>query len=606
MNIGGASLNQVPLDWNTNQKNILEAISLAKKQKVDLLCLPELCITGYGCEDWFLSDWIYEKAMKVLIDLVPYCENIGVFIGLPIMVSGKRHNATCFIANKKIEGFYAKQFLANDGIHYEKRWFTPWKKGRVQWLRNGNEAYRVGEMLFEYNGKKIGVEICEDAWHDNRPGLRYYHKEVDVLVNPSASHFALGKTIIRDELVVNASNKFECQYVYANLSGNEAGRAIYDGEILIANKGKLIAKNELLKFAHVQLVHTNTPKLANAQSEEIEFEKAVTLGLFDYLRKSKSNGFVLSLSGGADSSCCATMVYLMVKRAVGEMGEEWVKQILGLKNESDDIKQIVQQLLITAYQGTVNSSHETLNSAKELAKEIGAVFHDWKIDEVVNQNIQTIEKAINQKLTWQHHDITLQNVQARSRSPIIWMLANLYNSLLLTTSNRSEGDVGYTTMDGDTSGSIAPIAGIDKDFIRKWLVWAEKEHGINSLQHVNNLQPSAELRPSDKKQSDEDDLMPYLVMKEIEILAIQFKKSPIEVFQILKNTKLIEKYDAIALRQYILKFFRLWSRNQWKRERLAPSFHLDEFNVDPKTWCRFPILNGGFSEELKQLEKLSL
>ena len=179
-------------------------------------------------------------------------------------------------------------------------------------------------------------------------------------------------------------------------------------------------------------------------------------------------------------------------------------------------------------------------------------------------------------------------------------MANIKRSILLTTSNRSEGDVGYATMDGDTSGSLAPLAGIDKPFILQWLRWAESNLEQSGLQEVNRLTPTAELRPADRSQTDEVDLMPYAVLHDIELLVIHQRKSPMEVYVQLKG-----QYDPPMLKLWIQKFFRLWSANQWKRERFAPSFHFDDFNVDPRSWCRFPILSGGFDEELKELSKVS-
>ncbi len=257
--------------------------------------------------------------------------------------------------------------------------------------------------------------------------------------------------------------------------------------------------------------------------------------------------------------------------------------------------------MTTAYQGTVNSSKETLESAKLLAESIGAAFYSWEISEEVASYTKKIETALERKLTWEKDDIALQNIQARARSPIIWMLANIQNSLLLTTSNRSEGDVGYATMDGDTSGSLSPIAAVDKHFLLGWLKWAEKTLGYGGLSRVNALTPTAELRPLEKNQTDEEDLMPYPVIAEIERLAIRDKRSPVDIYLILKEELNLHPKQ---LKKYIVKFFQLWSRNQWKRERIAPSFHLDEFNVDPKTWYRFPILSGGYKEELKELETM--
>ena len=264
-------------------------------------------------------------------------------------------------------------------------------------------------------------------------------------------------------------------------------------------------------------------------------------------------------------------------------------------------KEAVRQLLTTAYQGTKNSSDATFQAAESLAHSIGAQFHHWGIDDEVTSYKNKIENALGRPLTWEQDDIALQNIQARSRSPIIWLLANVKQSILLTTSNRSEGDVGYATMDGDTSGSLAPIAGIDKPFLLQWLKWAESSQGYSGLHHVNNLQPTAELRPQERAQTDEKDLMPYAILLEIEKLAIRDRKPPVDVYKILLTQNIA---SAEQLKKHIHKFFTLWSINQWKRERIAPSFHLDDFNVDPRSWCRFPILSGSFRQELEELKNL--
>ncbi|HWZ21943.1 MAG TPA: hypothetical protein VNW06_04775, partial [Cytophagaceae bacterium] len=479
-------------------------------------------------------------------------------------------------------------------------------------------TYNIGDVLYEVEGIKIGFEICEDAWRPQRPGFRHQQKGAQLILNPSASHFAFNKSVIRYDLVIGGSKKFNCTYIYADLLGNEAGRMIYDGEVLIAHQGKLIQRNDRLSFKNVNLVYadinfqsgetSHTPLVHDDLEKEYEFWEATSLGLFDYMRKSKSKGFVLSLSGGADSSACAVMVSEMVKKGLKELGvekfiikggiEELINptEIIALPFE-EQVRCIMNKILVCAYQGTVNSGDDTFQSAEELAKSIGATFYHWPVTEEVKSYTGKIEHAIGRKLTWETDDITLQNIQARSRSPIIWMLANINRALLITTSNRSEGDVGYATMDGDTSGSIAPIAGVDKHFIRSWLLWAEEKMGQTGLRFVNALTPTAELRPVERTQTDEKDLMPYSVLVEIERLAIKERKSPKVVFEELKK-KNVE--DSELLRFHIKKFYTLWTRNQWKRERIAPSFHIDDFNVDPRSWCRFPILSGGFEEELKE------
>ncbi len=609
LKIGGACLNQIPMDWDNNLGNILTAISKAKEDGIKILCLPELAITGYGCEDMFLSEWVPNKALEKLPEIIEHTQGISVAVGLPLIFDNKLYNTVCYIKDKKPLAFYAKQKLANDGVHYEPRWFSAWPSGETASVEFLGESVPLGHLTVKDWDLTIGFEICEDAWRTDRPGCHLINEDVDLFLNPSASHFAFGKAEYRENLVVESSRLLNCTYLYANLLGNESGRMIYDGDILIAQGGSLKARNGRLSYKNINLLATDidfddsekTLKAIKPDSKRAidEFGQAASLALFDYLRKSKSKGFVLSLSGGADSGCIATLVAEMVRRGTEELGENGFKEKLRLPLETGGRKKLVNQLLTTAYQGTQNSSSETLESARSLAEGIGARFFQWEIDNEVCEYTKTIEKALDRKLSWDTDDIALQNIQARARSPVIWMLANISGSLLLSTSNRSEGDVGYATMDGDTSGSISPIAAVSKRFILEWLQYAEKELGYTGLKMVNSMQPTAELRPTTMHQTDEKDLMPYANLLAIEKLAVREKRSPTEVYEALKE----EYKDKNLLKDHIKRFFSLWSINQWKRERIAPSFHLDDFNIDPRTWCRFPILSSGFKDELKALEE---
>ena len=604
VNIAGASLNQTPIHWKNNFENICEAIKKAKNENVNILCLPELAITGYGCEDLFLTDWVKQKAMDILFEIVPLTSQIAIAVGLPIQFENKTYNALCFIADGIIKGFYLKQKLARTGIHYEPRWFENWQKTQKKSIELRNKTYPIGHIIVEYEGIKIAFEICEDAWNTDRPALALKEK-VDVILNPSASHFAFGKSKFREQLVIQSSKLLNCIYLYSNLLGNEAGRVIYDGDIIIAQKGKLIGKNRRFSFKNVQLfsVTTSIKKTVSPihvcqdfETPNEEFSQVAPLALFDYLRKSASKGFVLSLSGGADSSAVATLVSLMVKNGLGELGKESFEQKIGISLKATSEKGITQQLLTTVYQATQNSSDETFVSAKKLSEDLGSKFYHWNIDDLIHTYQKTIEHAIERPLTWEVDDTVLQNIQARTRSPIIWMLANLNKALLLATSNRSEGAVGYATMDGDTSGSIAPLAGVSKSFILQWLQYAEHSIGVKGLKYVNRLVPTAELRPPARQQTDESDLMPYDILLKIEQEAIINKKSPQQIYETINN-----EVDGEQLKVYIKKFFLLWSRNQWKRERYAPSFHFDDYNIDPRSYYRFPILSGNFTEELAML-----
>ena len=607
LKIAGAALNQTPIAWDHNTSNILRAIKMAEGQKADLLCLPELCLSGYGCEDLFLSEWLSAQAWKALTNILPHIGDMIVCIGLPIRLNGSTYNGVCVAHKKTMLGITLKQNLARDGVHYEPRWFEPWPSGTIAEIEHGGEKIQVGDLVYECKGVVFGFEICEDAWRQIRPAAQLCQRGVDLILNPSASHFALGKSPSREKLVKESSTRYQCVYGYVNLLGNEAGRMIYDGDILFAREGKIIQRNPRLSFASCvvqacEIDFENPTTLPIGPGEETqdkneEFAQATTLALFDYLRKSKSKGFVLSLSGGADSACCAVLVAEMVRRASRQLGWKEFTQALDLS--ATDEKEAIHQLLTCAYQATRNSSSHTFEAAQKLALSLSAAFYHWQIDDEVEGYKAKIENALGRPLTWEQDDIALQNIQARSRSPIVWLLANVKNCILLSTSNRSEGDVGYATMDGDTSGGLAPIAGIDKPFIRQWLKWAEKELSYPGLHAVNNLQPTAELRPAEQAQTDESDLMPYDLLVAIEKLAIRDRKPPVEVYMLLSN-----HFEAIPLKSGIQKFFRLWAVNQWKRERLAPSFHLDDLNIDPRSWCRFPILSGNFQQELSQLDRI--
>lgn len=647
--VAAAALNQTPLDWDGNQARIVEAIRMAREQGVAVLCLPELCIPGYGCEDAFFSRGTILESWRILQELLPETKGMVVALGLPIMHRAANYNAVCLVADGHIVGLVGKRFLAGDGIHYEPRWFKGWPAGKfVQWEHDGH-SYPLGDQIFEVGGLRIGFEICEDAWVPNRPGVELASQGVDVICNPSASHFAFGKHEVRKQIVIGASRSFGAAYVYSSFIGNEAGRVIYDGECMIAASGHLIAEGPRLGYDDVYLtsavidvdlarmIHARRtagpavddnlrritrfdtqlpvadlppqeplPAPAWPDDKREEFSRAVALGLFDYLRKSRSRGFVVSLSGGADSAAVAYLVHLMVTLATQELGVAATCARLGLPEDSCTTpRAIVRALLTCVYQATANSSDTTRNAARAVAEAVGAEFLEFDVDPLVRAYVRTVEGAIGRELGWKSDDIALQNIQARARAPGVWLLANLRGALLLATSNRSEAAVGYATMDGDTCGGLSPIAGIDKAFLRQWLRWVELEGpaGVGptpALRAVNVQAPTAELRPAGAKQTDEDDLMPYPILDVIERAAIRDKLAPKEVYRVLASRFPEHGRDQLLL--WIKRFFRLWSQNQWKRERYAPSFHLDDENLDPKTWCRFPILSGGFSHELAELD----
>ena len=330
-----------------------------------------------------------------------------------------------------------------------------------------------------------------------------------MILNPSASHFAFGKQKVRERFILDGSRAFGVTYVYANLLGNDSGRIIYDGSCLIAEGGEMLAAGPRLGHAEMYLTSavvdigrsrmrrarsasfqadpvnddeqlisgalawSNVPATRpqatsaawenSAQRDEEAFTRAVALGLLDYLRKSRSCGWVISLSGGADSAAVTALCSLSLQLAAQELGFEGLKARLRhipQAQEASDLTTLCRVMITTVYQSTRHSGEITRKAAETVAEAFDATHHEWSVDGLVAEYTSLVETAVQQKLRWHQHDLALQNIQARARAPGIWMMANIENKLLLATSNRSEAAVGYTTMDGDTCGGLS-IAGID-------------------------------------------------------------------------------------------------------------------------------------------------
>lgn len=604
--VGAAALNQTPLDWKRNRSNILRAIDRAENEGCSLLCLPELCITGYGCEDMFTSSHVLEEAWTTLEQIKDgSCDRKVAFcVGLPIVYRNALYNVVAFCHQGQILGFVPKQNLAGDGPHYEPRWFKAWPAGAY------DSTYQFGDQVFAFetdsdNLVRVGFEICEDAFVAERTGAHLARRGVDVILNPSASHFSFGKAKVRERLVLEASRAYNVTYVYANLLGNEAGRIIYDGDRIIASGGALKAvgnrfSNELLEstYAVVDLDVTSSMQLRSSSfrpdlsgqetlsevalreapspptqniaeprtwTAQEEFLAAVPLALSNYYTKSHTEGFVISLSGGADSAACAILVH-----------EAW--KCMGERPPMRDF-------LTCVYQKARYSSETTLNAARAVAEGVGAKFLVLDVEAIVDQYKNIVFQALEQNWDPKNTSVAEQNIQARVRSPSVWLIANLENKLLLTTSNRSEAAVGYCTMDGDTSGGLAPLAGIDKAFILD-LLKELSESTYPFLKPVVVQKPTAELAPN---QTDESDLMPYPILEAIEELLIRDQMSTADTYKVIMDRF---KLEPEVGRDYVNRFARLWRQNQWKRERYAPGFRVDDRDLDPRSSCRHPILSG--------------
>jgi len=652
LTVGSAALNQTPLDWPGNKANIIEALSQGRVQGVSIICLPELAISGYGLEDTMNWPWVATRSWRYLQNVLPHTKGLVAAIGLPINYNRKTYNAAVIVVDTKIVGIYCKQVLAGDGVQYEPRTTTAWPQGKVGrfYAEELAAPIPIGDFSLVVDGVVIDIAICAQLWERNRAG------EGDIVLSPNASYAAMGKLETREALIRDGSRATNSVYVYANLVGNESGRIVYDGDCYIAQCGKILARNDLLSYKNVNVIAATVnvevgrleaarrvgyqtevevnprqirvdwfqfpdkPRtaLANVElpawaksnfSRFEEFTRIVALALFDDLRKTKTNGFLISLSGGADSGSAAVLVTAMVLLAIQELGLDGFKAKLSHIEALQKVRSAqgaVKVLLHCVYQKAEGSTWKSFFAARSLAKSLGATFYHWDVSPIVTLYTRMVSKVLGRKLTWKRDDLALQNIQARVRAPGPWMLANILNLLFLNTSNRSEADVGYSTLDGDTCGSRNPIGGIDKEFLLDWLEWAYKigPAGLGrflGLERVYNMTPSAELRKGGG-QTDEKELMPFPVLKMLETMAIGQGMDPTEILEELAaNPFFAKQWDKAKLGDWISKFFRLWAKAQTKRDRQAPAYHVDDLNVDPRSWCRFPLLNGGFVEEIEEM-----
>lgn len=637
-----ATLNLTPMDRQNRIK--IEAALLSAAETIDadhwpILVFPELTLTGH-CDDFFRARWLREKALDDLFALTEKTKGLTALVGLPLEVAGSVYNAAALLENGAILGFSLStvQKTSNPDA---ARWFESWPRGTETAVELRGKSYRAGDLIYNSAAGKIAVEFAPLESENSRG-------ETIILV-PGASAFELGKYERLQQSLLDFSAKRGVILAFANQNGIESGGTLYDGGSFIADRGKLTVREQRLFFGEDTLASSifgdggqhlggrtaDAQEWSESTGETLvfeEFSRAVPLALFDYLRKCRAGGFVLSLSGGADSGAIAVLIRLMIKFGLGAFGPERLLQTFpaikklenlleSLKNQDAkkigalDERQIAAAFLTTVYQGSANSGNVTRTAARKVAEAVGSVHYEFNIAPLVDSYRKMIEESIGRPLSWETDDLALQNIQARVRAPGAWLLANLTGALFLSTGNRSEAACGYATMDGDSCGAISPIAGVSKAFLRRWLRWMESvgprlqsnelsteeskrgetRFPVPALSFINAQQPTAELRPPEAGQTDEADLMPYSVLEIIELGAIFEKLCGTELLDFVRERaqkvpELSEADDAL-LSTWIEKFWRLWRHSQWKRERFALGFHLDACDLSA---VRFPVLTAAY------------
>ncbi len=595
LRVAAASLNSTPLDFAGNLQLMRDSLLSEASKNSDIVLFPELCIPSYGCQDYFFYPKTEENTLVVLQKLLSVAPTKLLLVGLALRHDDKLYNCAAYIFGGEVVGIRAKTMLANGEVYYEPRWFTPWTQGvRKKFQLPWGPKVPFGDFVLEFAGWRVGTHICEEGWSSTQSPLL---EKVDLILNPSASHYTLEKLPRRQAMILGNSKRYKCYYVYTNMSGLESGRILYDGGEIFAGPQGLLFSGERIQYSPVQV--ESLALVLDKKDEELglkpqssfikedrfaHFEKAIAIGLADYMRKTRCRGFVVSLSGGVDSFVTAYLVHAMVVLGEDELGLDgfWSHLHRPKVAKITSQKSRVAEVLHCVYQATENSSDRTQKAAETAAAAIGAIFESVSVQKVWQSYRDLVEASLGSKLSFadMSGDLTLQNMQARVRSVIPWAIANYKNFLFLTTSNRSESAVGYCTMDGDTSGGLAPIAGASKiflqDFVRSLSGRVDVSDDLKeACQLTLSGAPTAELRPLETGQEDEKDLMPYDVLERIT-----------ESF--LSDRSWFDQIDE--KKEYIEKYRSLFFCSQWKRDRIAPSFHSKGASLDPKGYSRFPTL----------------
>lgn len=473
MKIAIAQINPTVGDIEGNLKKMLMEISRAEDLSSDIIIFSELSLIGYPPRDLLYNPDIVKKIKEVLRDKVtPASQNIGVILGVPSYEEGKIYNSALFFYEGKLLARQDKTLLPNYDVFDEVRYFKP--------------ARSTHPVVF--NGKRLGITICEDIWNDKDYWDRRLYdvdpiedlisQGIDIIINISASPYHYSKRSLRIDMLSYIAKKYKKIVVYVNqVGGND--ELIFDGSSLVIDEGGCViweGKNFEEDFYVIDTEDISTGKESNHLKEDISFvHKALISGIRDYLAKTGFSRALVALSGGIDSSVVACL-------AVSALGAE---NVLGVGMPSR------------------YSSKESLIDAEILAKNLDIEFRVIPIEKVFS----TFLESLNPR-GYPVMDIAEENLQARIRGNIIMFLSNREGYLVLSTGNKSELAMGYCTLYGDMSGGLSVIGDVPKTMVYELARFINSEEEIIP-NRILLKPPSAELRPDQK---DEDSLPPYSIL----------------------------------------------------------------------------------------------
>ncbi|WOG88094.1 hypothetical protein DCAR_0207327 [Daucus carota subsp. sativus] len=686
INVASCNLNQWAMDFECNLKNIKESIATAKKAGAIIRLGPELEITGYGCEDHFLELDTITHAWECLKEILvgDWTDGILCSFGMPIIKGSERYNCQVLCLNRKIIMIRPKMWLANDGNYRELRWFTTWKHHEelVEFRLPAEIAEAIsqdsvpfGYGYMQFIDTAVAAEVCEELFSPMPPHTELALNGVEVFLNASGSHHQLRKLDLRLRAFISATHTRGGVYMYSNHQGCDGGRLYYDGCACIVVNGDVVAQGSQFSLKDVEVVvaqidldavaslrgsissfqeqASSKPKVSSVpvhyklcQSFKLQMslssprkikyhspEEEIAFGpgcwLWDYLRRSGASGFLLPLSGGADSSSVAAIVGCMCQLVVKEIenGDSQVKaDAIRIGNYTDgqfpsDSKEFAKRIFYTVYMGSENSSETTKTRAKVLADEIGSWHLDVSIDGVVSALLTLFQTLTGKRPRYKLdggsniENLGLQNIQARIRMVLAFMLASLlpwvHNKpgfyLVLGSSNVDEGLRGYLTKYDCSSADINPIGSISKQDLRIFLRWAAVNLGYPSLADVEAAPPTAELEPirSDYSQLDEVDMgMTYEELSVYGRLRKIFRCGPVSMFQNLCY-KWGGRLTPSQVADKVKYFFKYYSINRHKMTVMTPSYHAESYSPEDNRFdLRQFLYNARWPYQFRKIDEM--
>ncbi len=621
-------------DCEYNIENIKSLMSEAHKKDTAIAVFPEMCITGYTCNDLFLHDRLLNAAIQGLVDIKKYSETTpGMisFVGLPYEMNGKLYNVVAGIMNGCILGMVPKMYLPNYGEFYERRQFTPGFNECVYVDVDGEEVPFGSELLFTFNNNrkvKIGVEICEDLWTPQPPSIKHAMNGATIIVNASASNETIGKDTYRKQLVSGQSARLVCGYVYSSAGGGESTQDIvFSAHNLICENGTVLA--EAHKFADesvyadidVERICSERRRMStyavveNSSYTEVKAQKLIDKDL-ELIRYFDKAPFVPSDKKERDSRCEEILniqSYGLKKRLEHTNCKNTVIGISGGLDSTLALLVTVRAFDLCGFDRSgihcitmpcFGTTDRTYNNAVKLTKQLGCSLREINIMKAVRQHFEDIGHDEN------NHNVTYENGQARERTQILMDIANQTNGMVIGTGDMSELALGWATYNGDHMSMYGVNASVPKTLVRHLVRFYADTCGNEDLSAVLNdvldTPVSPELLPPKEDgtiaQKTEDLVGPYELHDFFMYHMLRFGAEPENIFRIAKYA-FAGEYDDKTIYKWLRTFTWRFFAQQFKRSCLPDGPKVGSVAVSPRGDLRMPS-DASSHEWMKQLDRI--